>query len=259
MMNILDKIAFNKKIEVEELKINLPLKSFADQLECDGSYSFYKALGNKDQNNIIAEIKKGSPSKGIIADDFNFETIAGNYREGGAAAVSVLTEKKYFYGSYEFLNPVKEIAGCPVLCKDFIIDPYQIYYAGYMGADAILLIARLLSDDNLKSFLEIAHEIGLSCLVETHSEDEIKRSLACGAEIVGVNNRDLSSFETDLNLSVKLAEFIPDNIIKVAESGINSAKDIKLLKAAGYNCFLIGESLMKDENPQKLLQDLVKA
>jgi len=256
MINILDKIAISKRIEVDHLKIEMPLAHLQKITVSNQDFKFKKAISNPDKINIIAEIKKGSPSKGIIAANFNPAIIAKNYIDGGASALSVLTDEKYFYGRHEYLGLAKKISGLPVLCKDFIIDRYQIYYASHMKADAILLIVRMLTDVALKEFIETAHNIGLDCLIETHNEDEVKRAVDCGADIIGVNNRDLSNFEVNLETAENLAKLIPDNVIKVAESGIHSYDDIQRLQKSGYATFLVGESLMSSGDPVTHLKTL---
>ena len=256
MNNILEKIAFNKRIEIEHMKIELPQAVLLKKIISNNIFKFREALSEHDKINIIAEIKKGSPSKGIISTDFNPGLIAQKFKEGGASAISVLTDEKYFYGRHEYLAIAKKMSGLPVLCKDFIIDKYQIYYASFMKADAILLIVRMLTDIAIKEFINIAHEIGLDCLVETHTEEEVKRAVACGADIIGVNNRDLSDFSVNLEKSEKLAKLIPDNVLKVTESGIHSYEDIQRLQKHGYAVFLVGESLMASDDAVAQLKAL---
>lgn len=256
MNNILEKIAVNKRIEVDQLKIELPLAVLQKNIIPNKEFTFKKALQDFDKINIIAEIKKGSPSKGIIASDFNPGLIAQKYKEGGASAISVLTDEKYFYGRYEYLGMVKKLSGLPILCKDFIIDKYQIFYASYMKADAILLIVRMLNDIVIKEFINIAHKIGLDCLVETHDEEEVKRAVDCGADIIGVNNRDLADFSVILETSERLIKLIPDTVTKIAESGIRSYADIQRLQKSGYYNFLIGESLMTSDDAVAQLKSL---
>ncbi len=256
MSSILERIAEEKQEEVEALKLNLPLDNILADLPPKGVHRFRSALSRKSEINIIAEIKKASPSKGIIKDNFNPADLAVKYRDGGAAALSVLTETAYFFGRYEYLKIASEASGLPILCKDFIVDPYQIYHAKYMGADAILLIVRLLSRRRLTDFLFLANDVGLDALVEVHGPEELEIANDCGANIIGVNNRNLDTFEVDIETSIRLAGAIPDETIKVAESGICERKDIETLADAGYNCFLIGEALMKSDDPVNLLKAL---
>ncbi len=255
-MDILDKIAVNKRLEIEEMKLTLPLESFIDKIPSEASFLFSKVLSDKNRINIIAEIKKGSPSKGIISQDFNPGELAKQYKDGNAAALSVLTERKFFYGSFEYLKIAKEISGLPVLCKDFILDPYQVYHARYMGTDAILLIVKMLTRKTISELLALAKKVGLDVLVEVHNKDELEIALETEAEIIGVNNRNLNDFSVDLQTSVELGKLIPNDTIKVAESGIIGYSDIEKLKKSGYNNFLIGEALMKAENPIKMLEEL---
>lgn len=255
-MDILERIAVHKKFEIEQMKIDLPLETIKSQLLL-GKYLYFKnILSDRNKINIIAEIKKGSPSKGIISKDFDPEELAKLYKEGGASALSVLTDEKFFYGSFENLKKAKEVSSLPVLCKDFFIDSYQLYFANYIGADAVLLIVKMLSKEKLKEFLSIAKDLGLDALVEVHDEKELEIALEAKAEIIGVNNRNLNTFEVDIQTAVDLSKLIPEDIIKVAESGIFTADDIRKLKSAGYNNFLIGEALVTAENPVELLKEL---
>lgn len=256
MSSILKSIAEQKSEEVEALKLDLPLDDILKDLPKTSEFRFRHALADKSQTNIIAEIKKASPSKGIIQSDFDPARVAAQYRDGGAATLSVLTETAYFFGKYEYIKLAAEASGLPVLCKDFVVDPYQLYHARYLGADAILLIAKLLSRRRLADFLILAEDVGLDALVEVHDKDELEAAVGCGAKIIGVNNRNLDTFEVSLATSVELAEGIPDGTIRVAESGISERKDIEKLSTAGYNCFLIGEALMKSEDPVSLLKSL---
>ncbi len=207
---------------------------------------------------LIAEVKRASPSKGMIAPDFNYLQVASNYEQFGAGAISVLTEEDYFLGSPVYLQEIREQVQIPLLRKDFIIDPYQIYESILLGADAILLIVSLLKDSELKEFLKIADSIGLDCLVEAHDQIEVERALAASAKVIGINNRDLQTFTVDLENSRKLGEMIPDRIIKVSESGINSAADIQSVYDWGFDAVLIGEALMKADNLQQKFAEFSK-
>ncbi len=178
------------------------------------------------------------------------------YHDGGASALSVLTESKYFYGNYKYIKAASDKTNLPILCKDFMLEPYQIYHAKYIHADAILLIVKLLPKELLVEMIKVAAELGLDALVEVHDEAELQIALESDAKIIGVNNRNLTTFETDLQTSVALAKLIPSDKIKVAESGIFNYENIKLLQQAGYNNFLIGEALVKDDNPSELLKRL---
>ncbi|RKX18028.1 MAG: indole-3-glycerol phosphate synthase TrpC [Candidatus Zixiibacteriota bacterium] len=256
LMNILDEIVTQKRVEVEDLKLAEPMDKLLENFP-DKELNFFKdKISNKSKINIIAEIKKGSPSRGIIKEDFNPITISMQYKDGGAAALSVLTESHFFFGHYGYLEVAKKETGLPILCKDFIIDPYQMYYARYRNADAVLLIVRLLTRKQLIFFQEIAKEINLDCLVEVHNQEELEIALECSARIIGVNNRNLEDFTMSLEISERLAEMIPDDVVKVSESGIFTKEHIDKLGQFGYNSFLIGESLMKSENPTEMLKTL---
>ena len=255
---ILDDIIAKQK---ERIKKEKDIKSFdilkqeAENLPISKNFFFEESLKSKDFA-FICEIKKASPSKGIIVDDFPYTDIAQEYEKAGAAAISVLTEPHFFKGNDKFLNDVAEIVNIPVLRKDFIIDEYQIYQAKNIGADAILLICAILDEKTLKTFFNTATKLKLSCLVETHNEDEIKKALNSGAKIIGINNRDLKNFKVDINTSLKLKKYIPKDKIIISESGIKTAEDIKILKQSGFKGALIGESMMLSKNKQQFLSNL---
>src|SRR5258708_31943532 len=194
---------------------------------------------------IIGEIKKASPSKGVLANGFEPGSIARSYERGGAAALSVLTDEHYFQGSLPHLAEARNAVGLPVLRKDFTIDEYHVIEAAAYGADAILLIAAILDTDQLRRYRELAAQYKLAALVEVHDEDELQSAVDSGAEIIGVNNRNLHTFEVTLDTALKLAERIPPGAIRVAESGIHSSADVNLLRQAGYQAFLVGEHLMR--------------
>lgn len=259
MTDILTKIAAAKRLEVEALKIDLPLDRLQQQLgesPPPDEHRFAAALADRTKVNIIAEIKKGSPSQGIMVEDFDAGTLAENYRAGGAAALSVLTDHDFFYGSFENLVTARTRSGLPVLCKDFILDPYQLYYARHRGADAALLIVRLHTVRDLQDLIKTGHDLGLDLLVETRNEDEIAMAVDCGAKIIGVNNRNLADFTVDLAVSEHLAEVIPDSVTKVTESGLFEPGHIVRLRDAGYHCFLIGQALVQSKDPAALIESL---
>jgi len=206
---------------------------------------------------FICEVKKASPSKGVIAEDFPWLEVAKDYEEGGAAAISVLTEPEFFLGSDQYLREIAAAAKIPTLRKDFIIDPYQLYEAKLLGAKAVLLICALLEPETLSSFIGIASDLALDCLVEIHSEAEAKEALACGARIIGINNRDLVTFNVDTGLASRLRKLIPSGVLTVAESGIQTAADVCELKDTGVDAVLIGESLMRATNRKLFLRELV--
>ena len=209
---------------------------------------FKKAISKPGTINLIAEIKKASPSRGIIREDFNALKIAKIYTKNGAAAISVLTEDKYFLGKSAYLQDVSDLVSVPTLMKDFIIHDHQIYEAFVCGASAVLLIVALLSNDELKSLMATAHSLGLDCLVEVHDEEELDRALKVDAEIIGINNRNLHSFVVDKKTSERLAVRIPKGKVVVAESGLDSREEIKRLSGLGVHAVLIGETFMKADD-----------
>jgi indole-3-glycerol phosphate synthase len=207
----------------------------------------------------IAEIKRRSPSKGPLCEELDVAAVARSYARGGAAALSVLTDREYFGGGEGDLRLAAENATLPVLRKDFTIDEYQIHEARLLGADAILLIVRVLSDREMCAYLRATRQLGLAALVEVHDEAELARAVDCGAEIIGVNNRDLETFEVDLGVAFRLKEDIPDECIAVAESGIHSRDDVGRLEAAGYDALLVGEALVRAVDPGAKLAELLGA
>lgn len=217
--------------------------------------SFYQALAKKGLS-IIGEVKKASPSKGIIAEDFPYLQIAKDYEAAGIDAISCLTEPKYFLGKDQYLQEIAQAVSVPVLRKDFLIDPYQIYQAKLLGAKAILLIVSLLGERELKEFLSLAGKLGLDALVECHDEEEIRCALSVGAEIIGVNNRNLKTFSVNLENSLSLRNLVPKGQLFVAESGMSKAEELRLLEEAGVDGVLIGESLMRAESKKEKLQEL---
>ena len=247
-MNILDEIVANTKTKLEIKKSEIDIEELLSKIDNKWmeESNFKKSLLNKDEA-IIAEIKKASPSAGIISEDFDPVSKAKEYESFGAAALSILTEEDYFLGSINYLLNVREVSDLPILRKDFIIDAYQIYESKLIGADCILLIAAILSDEQLQNFTNIADQLGLDYIIEIHDKDELSRVEIFSKAIIGVNNRDLKTFEVDINNSILLRnEFKQDNVF-VSESGIKSRKDIDMLKENNINVFLIGESLMKGD------------
>jgi indole-3-glycerol phosphate synthase len=247
-MTILNNIVKNTREKLVHKKIKIPLEKI--KLELDSlklpKGAFKENLVNKDQA-IIAEIKKASPSAGIISESFNPVEKAKEYEAFGASALSILTEEDFFQGSSQFLMDVKAVSKLPIIRKDFMIDKYQIYEAKLMGADCILLIVSVLSDDEITQFVELADSLELDYLIEVHDEDELKRVEHFENAIIGVNNRDLKTFEVDLNNSVNLKRVFTGKNLFVAESGIKNQSDIDLLKEHDIHVFLIGESLMKGD------------
>ena len=255
---ILAEIAAYTRTRVEALKKHKSLYDVRDEAEGrPAGKDFYGALAAPGLS-VIAELKQASPSKGLIAPDFEriFLDKARQYEEGGAAAISCLTEPKFFLGSDEYLRKVRAAVALPVLRKDFTIDEYQIYEAKCLGADAVLLICSLLSEAQLAEYLCQAHELGLSALVEAHDADEVGAAIAAGAGIIGVNNRNLKDFSVNPLNSLRLREQIPADKIFVAESGIAKASDCAGLKAAGVQAVLVGEALMRSRDPAAMLKEM---
>jgi indole-3-glycerol phosphate synthase len=255
MADILQKIADHKREEVARLKAALPLEQVRERTDTVlPNGRFKEALAMPNRVNIIAELKKGSPSRGVLDANFNVRERAQAYRDGGAAALSVLTDEKFFFGSFDNLTVARKTSGLPILCKDFILDPYQALYARMRGADAILLIVTLLGKSELVELLACAKEAGMDVLVEVHNEAELDVALEAQADLVGVNSRNLADFSVDLANAERLAPNIPEGVIKVAESGIFTSADIVRLKKADYSCFLVGEALMTAPDPANLLR-----
>ncbi|MDR2425953.1 MAG: indole-3-glycerol phosphate synthase TrpC [Endomicrobium sp.] len=255
---ILDKIVAAAKVRIEKSKEKKSLEEArkeAISVSKDGNFSFEKAL-KKEEISFICEIKKASPSKGIISHDFRYLETAKEYEAAGADAVSVITEPDFFMGCDRYLTEIKNTVRIPVLKKDFIIDVYQIFEAKNTGADAVLLICTILSFEDLKEFMETAHALGLSCLVETHDEKEVEMALKAGAKIIGVNNRNLKTFEVDINNSAKLRKLVSQDKIFVSESGIRTKEDIDALRLHKIDAVLIGEELMKSTNVKQRLKEL---
>ena len=247
-MNILDEIVAKTKSKLEEKKQGLSLEELSSKIDFKNlkETNFKKSLQNKAEA-IIAEIKKASPSAGIISDNFDPVLKSKEYESFGASALSILTEEDYFLGNIEYLKDVKATTSLPILRKDFIVDEYQIYESKLIGADCILLIASILNDKELKNFSETAERLKLDYIIEVHDEDELQRVQHFSKAIIGVNNRNLKTFDVDINNSVELKKIFEGENIFIAESGIKSKKDIEYLKRHNINVFLIGESLMKGD------------
>jgi indole-3-glycerol phosphate synthase len=220
-----------------------------------GAFPFEAALRAPDIS-FICEVKKASPSKGVIAENFPYLEIAADYEAAGAAAISVLTEPEFFMGSSQYLCEIRQRVKLPLLRKDFIVDEYQLYEAKLMGADAALLICALLDGDTLKRYIALCHRLGLSALVEAHDEAEVNAALTAGARIIGVNNRDLKTFEVNFDTCVRLRPLVPREILFVAESGIKTAEDIRMLREIGADAALIGETLMRSADKKAALAKL---
>lgn len=269
---ILDKIAEATINRVTKAKERQILEMLKDKLYFGASlkkfngrpaFSFEQALRSPGYDHgglhFICEVKKASPSKGVIAQDFPYMDIAREYVQGGASAISVLTEPEFFQGSDRYLNEISRAVDIPVLRKDFILDEYQIYESKLIGADAVLLICALLDTDRLKKYIKICDELGMSALVEAHTAKEIEIAMEAEARIIGVNNRNLQTFEVDIENSIRLRQMVPRDIIYVAESGIRSREDILALQSAGVDAVLIGEAFMRSENKKELMSALINS
>jgi indole-3-glycerol phosphate synthase len=245
---ILDEIITETRKRIATIKRDKPLFEMENEARkmmaqkfcyCD----FARALSKPDLS-FICEVKKASPSKGLISKDFRYQEIALEYKRGGADAVSVLTEPKFFQGDNQYLKDIKQIVKIPILRKDFILDIYQVFESKAIGADALLLICAILDAQTLKTFLDTAHGLDMDCLVEAHDEEEIEKALSAGAKIIGVNNRNLADFSVDINNSAALRKLVPKDKIFVSESGINTKEDIKFLKRHDVDAVLIGTQFM---------------
>jgi indole-3-glycerol phosphate synthase len=254
---ILQKIIENKKDEIDRQREILPLGELRQMLaDRPPTLDFAGALRGR-ASAVIAEVKRSSPSKGRIREDFDPVAIADIYERNGASAISILTERKFFEGRAAYVPRIRKAVTLPLLRKDFIVDPYQVAETRVLGADALLLIARVLEAGELLEFIGLASELGLAALVEVHDEADLEKALAAGARIVGINNRDLETFRTDIEVSIRLARRIPKGITVVSESGINRRKDIERLMEADIHAFLVGESLMREADIGKKLRELL--
>lgn len=257
-MNILEKLAEISKLRVaaDKEKISLEeMKIAAQNSKLGNGEKFISAL-KRPNLSFICEVKKASPSKGIIAENFPYLEIAKEYEDAGADCISCLTEPKYFLGSDKIFTDIRAVVETPMLRKDFTVDEYQIYQAKTMGADAVLFICAILKTAEIEHGLKICNDLNLAALVETHDESEIKSALSAGAEIIGVNNRNLKNFTVDFETAAKLRDLIPPEKIYVAESGVKTPADISTLKKIGADAVLIGETLMKAENKKFELEKL---
>jgi len=258
--NILAEIVAARRLRLQSAKEATPLAVLERRVAAaPPPRDFPAALKSQRSGaNIIAECKKASPSEGLLRAEFNPAALARDLEAAGACALSVLTEPDSFQGSLEYLSEARAAANLPVLCKDFIFDPYQLTEARVAGADAFLLIVAILTPDLLRELIARGAELGMAALVEVHTAAEIDVALEAGANIIGVNNRDLASMQVRLDTSLELIEYIPESCVKVAESGLRTAQDIQRLRAVGFNAFLMGTTLMRAEDPGAALRDLMK-
>ena len=256
-MSVLDNIITQKKKEIETLKKHKPLDETVAEFNLYPKRSFSQAITHSEEISIIAEVKKASPSLGVIRADFEPLKIAKTYEENGASAISVITDKKFFQGDINFLPEVKTAVELPILRKDFIIDPYQVYETKLYGADALLLISTVLSVQQLKKLLNLTHKLGMEALVEVHNEKDLKKALEAGARMVGINNRNLNTLKVDLQTCLCLKEKVPEDKILVAESGIKTREDILSLEKAGFEAALIGTALIQAQDIGKKLKEFL--
>ena len=259
-MTILDKIVQTTRGQIARQKQRLPLpvlRQRAEQAAVSKTPGAFRRALSQEGLQIIAEIKKASPSRGVIAHSFHPVHIAREYEAGGAAALSVLTDETYFQGHLDHLKAVAEQVSCPVLRKDFIFDPYQVYEAAACGARAVLLLTVLLSLEQLTDFLHLTQALHMDALVEVHNEKELEKALRAGASVIGINNRNLKTFQVDMNASLRLVKRLPKSVVRVSESGIRDAVDLKRLHRAGFGAVLMGEALMRQENRVEFLKGLL--
>lgn len=255
---ILDTIIAHKQKELRTEQAQVSLATLkAEVASAPSTKDFRRAIAHAGSINLIAEVKKKSPSKGVIREDFDPVHIAETYAENGAAAISVLTDVRFFDGSLDYLSTIRQNVDVPLLRKDFTIAPYHIYQARLAGADAILLIVAALTPAQLREFIDIAESLSLASLVEVHTEGELAIALDVGAEIIGINNRDLRTFHTDIATTFRLREAIPTGKVIVSESGIYTRADVESLREAGVNAILVGESLMRSPDIGKQVRQLI--
>lgn len=270
-MNILNEIAAKTKERIQKEKLEIPEKDLIQMIQkrkvqillhpeqqsitSRTPHSFYQAL-KKEGMSYICEVKKASPSKGLIAPAFPYLEIAKEYQEAGAAAISCLTEPFYFQGSDRYLQEITAAVDIPVLRKDFTVDEYMIFQAAAYGAAAVLLICAILNDEQLKEYRELAEELGMDALIEAHDEEEAERALKSGARIIGVNNRDLKTFQVDMQNSIRLRKLAPENVVFVSESGIKTSGDIQKLYDNQVDAVLIGDTLMRSQDKKAALEEL---
>jgi indole-3-glycerol phosphate synthase len=257
LKTILDKIIATKKREVARQKKVVPLSHLLERITHRKAPLDFAAALKGNRIKFIAEVKKASPSKGILSPVFDPVALAKTYTENGTAAISVLTDIAYFQGSLEHLTAIRKVVSLPLLRKDFIYDEYQIYESAAYGADALLLIAAILEPKQLEKLIAVSRRLVLDCLIEVHDENELEKALDAGAEIIGINNRDLKTFEVDLNTTRRLLPLIPENKIVVSESGISEREDIKKLENWGVDAVLVGEALVTTKNIPKKMKELM--
>ncbi|GMV65937.1 MAG: indole-3-glycerol phosphate synthase 2 [Candidatus Hinthialibacteria bacterium] len=257
MSSILEQIVADKRPEVEELKKGRDFERYMEEASrAESPRDFRKALVRKEKITLIAEMKKASPSKGVFREEFEPREIALAYAKGGAAALSVLTEEKYFQGHPGYLKVVHETVKIPALRKDFIIDAFQVPESRLLGADAILLIASILTNSEMKRFIDLARSLNLAVLCEVHDETEMRRVIDCGADLIGINNRDLKTFEVTLQTTFDLVGLAPKKSVVVSESGIRCYADLEILRDVGVSAVLVGETLIRQSDLSQAIRNL---
>ncbi len=261
-MITLDTIAAHKRLEVEQSKKLRPLSSLQEaitKLPTNTDRDFIGALRQASTTpSVIAEFKKASPSAGVIAESANLESVVQAYTTGGAAALSILTDEKFFSGQLDYIAQAKQVVSLPILRKDFIIDPYQVYESKLAGADAILLIVSLLEPNQLKTLIDLAHNLQLQTLLEVHDTNELAIALACDAQLIGINTRNLRTMEVDIQTFADIAATVPENTLLVAESGIANRSDVEFVTNHGADVILVGTALMQAADPATAIKNLCK-
>ena len=255
--SMLDKIIADKRDELKVRKQEMPLAALEERITQRRVLLDFSTALNQDRIQLIAEVKQSSPSRGVLCTDFSPVRLAKEYAKGGAAAISVLTEVNYFGGSIDYLAAIRAEVHLPLLRKDFIFDPYQVYESAAYGADALLLIAAILSQQQLGELLSLSNSLGIGCLVEAHNEAEIDQALHAEAQVIGINNRDLSTFAVDINTTRRLRPLLPEQQIVVSESGISSRLDVEKLKGWGVNAILVGEALVTTADIKAKIEELM--
>jgi indole-3-glycerol phosphate synthase len=255
--SILEKIVAQKKREVTDKARSLPLTVLKERVSTAKAPRDFSAALKGDSLKLIAEVKKASPSRGVLVKNFDPLALASTYARSGAATISVLTEAAHFQGRLEYLAQIRDKVKLPLLRKDFIFDAYQVYESAASGADALLLIAAILSPEELGSLLKLSHSLGMACLVEVHNEPELEKALDSGAEIIGINNRDLNTFKTDIETTRRLRPLVPGGKIVISESGIGCREDVKKLRAWGVDAILVGEALVTSNNIPARIKELL--
>ncbi|MFQ5724676.1 MAG: indole-3-glycerol phosphate synthase TrpC [Terriglobia bacterium] len=255
--NLLERIVVARRRSLEQARQATSLSQLEERAAAAPPVRDFRAALERDAINVIAELKKASPSRGVLRAAYNPAGLAPELEAAGAAALSVLTEPEFFQGGLEDLQVARQVSGLPVLRKDFLFDRYQVLEARAAGADAFLLIAAILAEKDLQGLIQLGRELGMAALVEVHTAEELERALGAGAELLGVNNRNLKTFEVRLETSLELIERIPDDRVAVSESGLRSAEELRRLRAAGFDAFLVGEFLMQSREPAQALARLL--